>query len=307
MARSRRHELGVGCLVLAALALLAWMSLKVGAIQGLGESVQVEVRLSDAGGLTDGASVKIAGVDVGQVDGLRVEHDVAVVGVVLERQAAVRNDVIVQVRARSVLGEKYLALVPQSAGAPLLQDGDVLTEVRPQTEIDELVNQLGPLLAAVDPEALNAAMDALNQAFEEDPDRATRMLTDLETILRNGAEASVEAPALVSEGRQTLRSVRQTVDDARPVIKRADTVVARMEDATVDLPQTVEDIDALVGETRAAVSEGRAVIATIEGSTDDIEKVLGNLSEIDKWELRRLLREEGIVVRLKAKEVEQED
>jgi len=306
MARSRRHELGVGCLVLAALALLAWMSLKVGAIQGLGESIQVEVRLHDAGGLTDGASVKIAGVDVGRVDGLRVEHDVAIVGVLLERDAAVRNDVIVQVRARSVLGEKYLALVPQTAGAPLLQDGDVLTEVRPQTEIDELVNQMGPLLAAVDPEALSDAMEALNRSFEEDPERATRMLTDLETILRNGAAASAEAPALVSEGRETLRAVRDTVDEARPVIQRAETVVGQLDEATADLPETVDDIDALVGETRAAVSEGRAVLATIEGSTEDIEKVLGNLSEIDKWELRRLLREEGIVVRLKAKDVDQE-
>ena len=36
---------------------------------------------------------------------------------------------------------------------------------------------------------------------------------------------------------------------------------------------------------------------------DNLETVLDNMSEIDKWELRRLLREEGILVRLKRSSV----
>jgi alpha-ketoglutarate-dependent taurine dioxygenase len=45
----------------------------------------------------------------------------------------------------------------------------------------------------------------------------------------------------------------------------------------------------------------------VERSTDSIETVLANLSEIDKWELRRLLREEGILVRFKENQVEETD
>jgi hypothetical protein len=47
------------------------------------------------------------------------------------------------------------------------------------------------------------------------------------------------------------------------------------------------------------------VLGDLKESTGDIKLVLSNLKEIDKWELRRLLREEGILLRLKAGEVEE--
>ena len=69
------------------------------------------------------------------------------------------------------------------------------------------------------------------------------------------------------------------------------------------IPQTVAEAELLLGETREAMAEGRAVLRKVDDSTEDIAIVLDNLSEIDKWELRRLLREEGILVRLKKSEV----
>ncbi len=77
MSRSRRNELGVGLLLLSALALLAWMSLNVGAFQGLGETIVIEAELEDAAGLSEGAEVKVAGVAVGVVESLVVKHDKA--------------------------------------------------------------------------------------------------------------------------------------------------------------------------------------------------------------------------------------
>ena len=38
-----------------------------------------------------------------------------------------------------------------------------------------------------------------------------------------------------------------------------------------------------------------------------LDRILANVEEIDKWELRRLLREEGIVVRLRPQEVVEDD
>ena len=74
----RKHEIGVGVLVIVAGAVLAYMALKVGALKGLGRTVAATAVLSDAGGLTAGAMIKIAGVEVGVVDDLAVAHDAAV-------------------------------------------------------------------------------------------------------------------------------------------------------------------------------------------------------------------------------------
>ncbi|NOY25445.1 MAG: MCE family protein [Oligoflexia bacterium] len=180
MSKNRRHELGVGVLVLVALALLAYMALKVGALQGMGDHVDLVTRLPDAAGLADGALVKVAGVDVGRVSSLGIEGGQAIVHLEVQTDAQIRTDAIATVRARSVLGEKFVELLPQSPDAPLAVDGDSLTTAAtPVVEIDELVNQIGPLIAALDPVELSKSLKILNDALARDPNRVDRMLTDL--------------------------------------------------------------------------------------------------------------------------------
>ncbi len=306
MPRSRRHEIGVGLLLIAALALLGWMSLQVGALAGFGDTLTVRARLPDAAGLTEGAAVKIAGVEVGRVRSLRVEGGVAVAELAIARDAGVGEDVAAQVRARSVLGEKYLALIPGSPDAPPLADGATITRVRGQTEIDELVNMLGALLRGVDPEEVNRGLAALNRALEEDPERLGHMLDDLSVILDHAAEASAELPALARQSREAASRVARLADRAGPTLDHADAVLDRLDAATADLPETAGEVRQLVGETRDTVEElrgtlgdARRVVRRIDAHGAEIDAILDNLSEIDKEELRRLLREEGILVRLR--------
>jgi phospholipid/cholesterol/gamma-HCH transport system substrate-binding protein len=300
MARSRKHEIGVGILVVVAVGLLAVMSLQVGALRGLGEDrLQVTATLDDAAGLGEGAAVKVAGVDIGTIEELRVEHDKALLVLSVDAAAGLRTDAVVQVRARSVLGEKYLSVTPTSADAPLLVDGGALVESRPQTEIDQLVNALGPMVEELDTDAMNVTLRAVSAALAEDPDRPKRMLRDGEEALHNLAVASRELGPLVIEARSTLTELRELSREARPVLRRADEAVTRLSDASAGLPETAKKVDLLVDETRVAVGDGRRVLGKLEANTADIDQVLKNLKEIDKVELRRLLREEGILVRVR--------
>lgn len=305
MARSRKHELGVGLLLAGALVLLAFMSLQVGALSGLGQRrIEVRVLLSDAAGLSEGAAVKVAGVDVGEISKLGIEGDKALVIVQIDTAAGLRRDAVAQVRARSVLGEKYLAFEPRSSEAAPLVAGDVVAESLPQTEIDQLVNALGPVVAGLDTEALNATIQAVSRATADDPERLNRILKDSEEAVHNLAVASRELGPLSQEAQATLREVREVSRELRPVLRRADEAITRLDEASKGLPQTAEKVELLVDETRVAVADGRRLIGKVERSTGDLEAVLHNLKEIDKVELRRLLREEGILVRVRQSTVE---
>ena len=304
MNASRKQEIGVGILVLVAAVLLAIMSIKVGALAQVGDQIRVTVVLSDAAGLTEGAAVRVAGVQVGQVNGMGVDHDKARLDVTLSQDAGLRSDAKLQVRARSILGEKYLELTPQSKDAPLSADGAELTVPTPQTEIDELVNSLGPLVSAMDAEAMYLAMERLGDALEKDPDQIARMLQNVDTILSNGAAASGDLDGMMSDTRETLGTLNQMVKDARPMLAKTDTVMGRIDSATEGLPKISEDVEVMVSDARAMVKDSHALLKRLEGSMDDMETVLENMSEIDKWELRRLLREEGILVRLKRSSVD---
>lgn len=293
-----KHEIGVGVLVVASLGLLSWMSLQVGALDGWGvETLDVKVRLPDAAGLEAGAVVKVAGVEVGAVDQVTVDHDMAVLDLSLFASAQLREDAVAQVRARSLLGEKYLALMPASRDAPLLEDGGTLERSLPITELDELVNALGPMVRGPGGEELGEALEVVAAAVNRDPERVERMLADLESTLHNTAEASAALPALVSDASATVASVRGAVAEARPAIRRADRVLQDLEPAAQKLEPTIDEVHGLARDTRATVGELRAVVDTLDDSTDELETILANLSELDRQELERLLRDEGIRVR----------
>ena len=297
-----KHEVGVGVLLLMAVGALAWMSLQVGALRGPGETLGVTARFEDAGALKVGAGVSVAGVDVGRVAGLTVDFDEAVVELALDGDAGIRRDAVATIRSRSVLGEKYVDLKPLSTDAPLLADGDTLEATRVEREVTRLADDMGSMMGSLDTEALTKLVEVLTKALEDDPERVDRMLDDLEVTLQNARKASEEAPALTADARSMIRETRALVRELQPAAERAEGLVVKLDEG---LEPALEDLPVVMDETRAAVADAREAMQVLREREDQLVQILENLSEIDKYELRRLLREEGIVVRLRPSEVQE--
>jgi virulence factor Mce-like protein len=289
---SRRHEVGVGVLVVVAGTILAWMAIRVGALRQPGDTVDIDVRLTDAAGLSAGAVVSIAGVPVGRVERVGLDGVAALARVSLDPVAAIRADARIAIRARSLLGEKYLEVVPDpQSQAPLLADGDRVEGVGAQVEADELVAAMAPVVEALDP----AAVRAFSKAIADDPDRAVRMLDDAETILSNARVASETLPELVDEVQRTLRQVRATTRAAGPAIARIENASTRLDTLLAAVPP--ERLPEVLAELQAAVREGRAVLQRVDGSASDLQQLLAKANRITKDDLDRFARSRGVYVR----------
>ncbi len=210
MASARRHEIAVGLLLAAAIAVLAFMAIQVGSFQGFGARVRVEAAFEDVSGLEHGAWVTQAGVAIGRVEEMVLDGRRARVILALDPEVDVRKDARVAIRARSVLGEKYVAVIPGEAAARVVT-GDVLQSDGRRVEIDDVVNAMGPMLEAIDPDALAAALGAVADALQEDPERLARMLANADVTLANVAEASRELPGLAQETRAAVAEARRAV------------------------------------------------------------------------------------------------
>jgi virulence factor Mce-like protein len=294
---------GVGLLVVGAAGLLAFMALQVGALRGLGSTIQVKAAFADAAGLSDGAVVSVSGVSVGRVESLRVESGGAVVVLSIDESAGLREDVRLAIRARSVLGEKYVELRPMGDTAPLLKDGATLVAVGQSVEIDQLVTSLGPLVDALDPEALAILTDAL----KADPERATRMLNDAERLLHNAAVASDAFPEIAERAKSTLSSVEATSDQARPVITHANQALTRVEGTVTRADELLAsvspaDIEALFDDLSAAAKEGRVVIEKVNRNSGKVERLLDKADSFTRKDWLRITQEEGILIRLSARD-----
>lgn len=134
-------ELIVGVFVLVGIACLAYLSIKLGKLEIIGGDVyEVEAQFNTASGLKPGASVEIAGVEVGRVRDIRLKEDRAAVMLAVNNGVKLYSDTIASIKTRGIIGEKFLALSPGGGGDPL-KPGDTIRDTESGLDLEELVSQ----------------------------------------------------------------------------------------------------------------------------------------------------------------------
>ena len=136
-------ELVVGVFMLIGIACLAYLSIKLGKMELIGgDSYPVHAEFDSVSGLKEGASVEIAGVEVGRVDSIVFLPDRGVARVNLHVNSGVKlqDDVIASVRTRGIIGDKFLKLKP-GGSERILGPGGRIRETESSVDIEELLSK----------------------------------------------------------------------------------------------------------------------------------------------------------------------
>lgn len=148
-----RREAKVGLFVLAALLLLAYMSLRVGrfSLLTLGGQVSVQVLFPSASGLPVNGRVEIAGVEVGRIAAIDLQGEQALVTLRLRPGLVLKEDAAARIRTKGMLGEKFIELSLGSPTAPVLPPGGLITRAEAGVDFDQLLGKLPTLLEDLGP------------------------------------------------------------------------------------------------------------------------------------------------------------
>ena len=119
----------VGTLVFVVLAWLIW---KIEDINPFSEEGRrVDASFVSVAGLDDKAAVRVAGVRVGRVDGIRLDGTRALVTLLLEKPVPLTEEATARIANMGLLGDKYVELVPGPKRRKPLAQGAVLPGITP--------------------------------------------------------------------------------------------------------------------------------------------------------------------------------
>lgn len=256
MSSKLNNEVMLGGFIVLAGGLLAYMSIAVGGFN-LQSGVTVKARFTNASGLVKDAAVTVAGVEVGHIAGMTVDHDKAVVNIFLNKDAGIRQDVKAAIRAKSLLGEKYLELVPQSKDAPVLKEGDEIRDTRATVEVDELLATLGPLMKEVDPKDVAKIVRGVAKTVDEEQG-------GLANIVRNASAISDDVKELVAKNKEKVGDIATNVAS---LSKNGSELLREKRPA---IERTVANVDKLAGVWSAETPELAAKAKRIAGNVDRI-------------------------------------
>ncbi len=134
-------ELVVGVFLLAGILCLGYLSVRLGKVDVWGKpGYRVFAVFSDIGGLRDGAPVEVAGVEVGQVEGIRLEDYEARVVLRVKPGLVLREDTIVSVKTRGLIGEKFIQISPGAADE-VIRPGGRIRQTESAVDLEALISK----------------------------------------------------------------------------------------------------------------------------------------------------------------------
>ncbi|MCP5467591.1 MAG: outer membrane lipid asymmetry maintenance protein MlaD [Sinobacteraceae bacterium] len=138
-----RVEIGVGLFMLAGLACLVYLAVRLGDVDLFGsDRYALDARFVSSSGLKPGAFVEVGGVRVGKVADIRLDPETyeSVVRLELEPSVRLQDDAIASIRTEGIIGDKFVKITP--GGSPqLLGPGDTIFETESSISLEELISK----------------------------------------------------------------------------------------------------------------------------------------------------------------------
>jgi len=148
-------ELKVGIFIFIGIVILSVIVFSIGNFYTLKRGYDLKVIFTFANGLSVGAPVRYAGVEVGEVEDIKVyfdeKEDMPMVEILIwvSRNTWINEDAKATINTLGLLGEKYLEIMPGTKEARLLKNGEILRGQDP-VSTEELTRDMKKTLIKVD-------------------------------------------------------------------------------------------------------------------------------------------------------------
>ena len=137
-----RTDVLVGLFVLVGLTCLGYLAIRLGKLELFAsQGYVVYGDFASVAGLKLGDPVEIAGVRIGRVEGIGLADDKARLSLRLSDGIKLQEDVIASVRARGLIGDKFV-LVSPGASDKIIPPGGKIRETDSPPDIPDLIGKI---------------------------------------------------------------------------------------------------------------------------------------------------------------------
>jgi len=132
-------ELLVGLFMIVGITCLTYLSIKLGRMEIIGDKgYKLYAEFSEIGGLKNGASVEIAGVEVGRVRNISLSDYQAKIELQINSGVKIQEDSIAAVKTKGLFGEKYIQISP-GGDEKIIPPGGKIRETQPPLDLEKAI------------------------------------------------------------------------------------------------------------------------------------------------------------------------
>lgn len=279
----------VGLFILMAGLLFALGLFMIGDRRALfARDFEIYTEFSRLGGIQNGAIVRVAGADAGEVEEIRVPRNPSEkfrlkLRVLEDLRGLVRTDSVASIQTDGLVGNKFIQIEAGSDAAPQAPDGATIAG-SDLYDVSDLFGQANETLGAINElvaevrTAVHTALGGVTETTRE----ANRIMLSLErefkTIMAKGEAVANDLGVIVRDVRAGKGTAGKLVNDselydrANAMIKDAQGVVARVNDAAEQAKQLVTEMRSNTGPVQGAIADLRETLSGAREAMADLSE-----------------------------------
>lgn len=281
----------VGIFMTLCLVVVGWLILRIEDIQLWGAKGQQFHALFDSvAGLDDKAAVRIAGVRVGRVDGIRLEARRARVTLLLEEGIVLPEGTRAAVANMGLLGDKYVELEPGPEGAPPLPTGSTLPGDTPvsfdqaMAKLDEVGESIKSVTSSIGGGAGGGVgIGELVASLKETADEIRALVVanresvsgTVQNFEKFSATLATDLPRISAQIERVLAQVESVVADNRGDLKDS---MANLKDLTTRVQTSVDNLNEITGK----IARGEGTVGKLVNSDEAHDQLMSALGSVEQ-------------------------
>jgi phospholipid/cholesterol/gamma-HCH transport system substrate-binding protein len=243
--------------------LLVVLAVHVGNLSLFSSRRTVYAQLAQATGLSAGTAVDVAGVQVGQVSSVAVQHGHALVGLSLDNDVPVRSGTDVGLRWKNVIGQKDVYLYPSGRGRVLPAGATIpLSHDVTDASVNAFLNTLGPLLQSINPAEANAFVENVSGAINGDTAEIDQLVDSGATISQTVGSLDTQVGNVIASLDQVLTAIAERSSDVGSLVDNLQTVASALASRNSLLDSVVGNLSTVAGDLADLIGQNRSTIDT---------------------------------------------
>jgi phospholipid/cholesterol/gamma-HCH transport system substrate-binding protein len=264
-----RNPLTTGAIGIALTAGLVLGALNYTKLPFVNHAQQYSAYFAESGGLLDGSVVQVSGVKVGQVRDITLDGPRVLVTFTVDDAIEVGDRSEAAIKTKSLLGAKFLELIPRGEGT---QSGTIPVErTSAPYQLPDALGDLAATIGGLNTNQVSDSLQVLADTFKDTPADVKVAVQGVARFSQTLDERDAQLRSLLANANKVTEVLAQRSDQVVSLIADTDALLVELQHQSSALDQISGSISAVTRQIKGTIAENRT---TLKPALDKLNGVL---------------------------------
>lgn len=274
---SERSPFAIGAIGVGLTVAVCFGVLNYDRIPFFNDAKEYSAYFSEASGLMSGAPVQVSGLEVGKVASVELDGTQVLVTFDMQKDIRLGDRTEAAVKTKSLLGSKFLAIVPRGDGQ---QDGPIpVNRTKPAYQLADALGDLTSTISGLNTDQLSDSLAVLSETFSDTPPEIKVAVQGVSRFAETLNKRDAELRNLLANANKATSVLRERSDQVVSLVRDTNALLAQLQTQSAALDQISGNVTAVANQLKGFIAENRDSLKPALDKLNGVLEIVDNRKE----------------------------